>query len=56
MTDEIIRGVWRAKDAIAADHQYDPKRLVDHLRKRERATSCKVVDLHARPRAESAGA
>ena len=48
MKDEIIQEVWRAKDAIAARHRYSVKRLVEHLRAKEKSSEAYVVDLHAR--------
>ncbi len=48
MRDEIIREVWRAKDAIAARHKHSVKRLVEHLRAKEKSSEARVVDLHAR--------
>ena len=48
MKDEIIQEVWRAKDAISAKHDYDVKRLVEHLRAKEKSSGSRVVDLHAR--------
>ena len=53
MTDEIIREVWKAKDAISARHQHSVKRLVEHLRAEERTSGTRVVDLRARRHAES---
>jgi hypothetical protein len=31
MKDEVMAEVWKAKDAISAEHHYDVKRLVAHL-------------------------
>jgi hypothetical protein len=53
MKDEVIQEVWKAKDAIAARHHYDVKRLVEHLRSQQRAQGTRVVDLHARQRTGS---
>ena len=47
MKDEIIQEVWKAKDALAAKCGHDVRALVEHLRVQERASSAKVVDLHA---------
>ena len=35
MKDEIIQEVWKAKEAVAARHHYDVRRLVDRLRSEE---------------------
>jgi hypothetical protein len=43
MSDEIIRDVWRAKDAIAAAHGHDVKRLAAHLRQRQKEDASVVV-------------
>jgi hypothetical protein len=48
MADEIIKEVWKAKDAIAARHNHDVKRLVEHLRCEEKSSGAHMVDLHAR--------
>ena len=48
MKDEIIQEVWRAKDAVAARHGHSVKRLVEHLRAKERSSGARVVDLRAR--------
>ncbi len=48
MKDEIIQEVWKAKDALAARHNHDVKRLVEHLRAAEKASNCRAVDLHAK--------
>jgi hypothetical protein len=47
MNDEIMREVWKAKEALAAKCNHDVKLLVEHLRRQERSSSAKVVDLHA---------
>ena len=48
MRDEIIQEVWKAKDAVAARHNHDVRRLVEHLRSEEKSSGARVVDLHAR--------
>jgi len=48
MKDEVIAEVWKVKDRISAEHQYDVKRLVEHLRAEEAASGSLVFDLHAR--------
>ena len=53
MKDEIIREVWKAKDAVAARHHHDVKRLVEHLRSEEKSSVVRVVDLHARQHSKS---
>ena len=47
MNDEILQEVWRAKDEISAEHEYDVMRLVREMRSRESASSSRVVDLRA---------
>lgn len=47
MKDEIIQEVWRAKETIAAEHHYDVRALVEHLRQEEEKSQGQVVDLHS---------
>ena len=53
MKDEVIAEVWKAKDSISAEHQYDVKRLVKHLRTEEALSGSRVLDLRARQHSES---
>jgi hypothetical protein len=45
MTDEIIREVWRAKDDLAKQFNYDMEALAAELRKRQKESGRKVVNL-----------
>jgi hypothetical protein len=45
MTDEIIREVWRAKDELAKEFNYDMDALAAELRKREKESGRKIVNL-----------
>ena len=45
MTDEIIREVWRAKDELAKQFNYDLEALAAELRKRQKESGRKVVNL-----------
>ena len=45
MTDEIMREVWRAKDELAKVFNYDLDALAAELRKREKESGRKVVNL-----------
>ena len=47
MADEIIRELWRVKDKIAQEHNYDLDALVAHLRSVNRSSGRTVVDLGA---------
>jgi len=47
MTDEIIQELRQVKNAIAAEHGYDVRRLVEHLRIAEKSSDSRVVDLRA---------
>nr|VFK24184.1 MAG: hypothetical protein BECKMB1821G_GA0114241_100750 [Candidatus Kentron sp. MB]VFK30555.1 MAG: hypothetical protein BECKMB1821I_GA0114274_101632 [Candidatus Kentron sp. MB]VFK75299.1 MAG: hypothetical protein BECKMB1821H_GA0114242_101931 [Candidatus Kentron sp. MB] len=47
MTDEIIQELRQVKDAIAAEHGYDVRRLVERLRIAEKSSDSRVVDLRA---------
>ena len=45
MTDEIIREVWRAKDALAKQFNYDLEALAAELRRRQKESGREVVNL-----------
>jgi hypothetical protein len=45
MTDEIIREVWRAKDELAKQFNYDIEALAAELQKRQKESGRKVVNL-----------
>ena len=45
MTDDIIREVWRAKDEIAKQFNYDMEALAAELRKRQKESGRKIVNL-----------
>jgi hypothetical protein len=45
MTDEIIREVWRAKDELARQFNYDLEALAVELRKRQKESGRKIVNL-----------
>jgi predicted TIM-barrel fold metal-dependent hydrolase len=47
MTDEIIREVWRAKDELAKQFNYDMDALAAELRKRQKESGRKTVNLEA---------
>jgi predicted TIM-barrel fold metal-dependent hydrolase len=53
MTDEIIQEVWQAKDRLAKEFNYDMDALAADLRKRQKDSGRKVVNL-ARDAAERA--
>jgi hypothetical protein len=42
--DEILREVWRNRDAFAKRHHYDLDAMVEELRKMEHRSSNKLVD------------
>ena len=46
--DEIIQEVWRGKDAVAAKYKHDAAAMAKALQTREKGSSAKVVNLHAR--------
>ena len=50
MSDEIIRELWKVKDAIAREHGYDVDALVAHLRAKQRGDAPRVVDIKSRTR------
>ena len=45
MTDEIIEDVWRAKEAVAKACHYDIDELVAEMRRREKTSPRRIVDL-----------
>ncbi|MBF0275118.1 MAG: hypothetical protein HQK84_07790 [Nitrospinae bacterium] len=44
MKDEIIEELWKVKDEIAKEHNYDIDKLVETLREREKTEKRKIVD------------
>jgi hypothetical protein len=57
MADEIIKELWKIKDAIANEYGCDVKALVAHLRAKEHEGEQQVVNLrHMKQTAEQGGA
>ncbi len=54
MTDEIIEEVWRAKDQVAKQFDCNIDALAAELRKRQRASGRKVVNLEKEPSGKAA--
>ena len=54
--DKIIKEVWRGKDAVAAKYKHDVAEMAKALREREKGSSAKVVNRHARHQTISRGA
>ncbi len=50
MKDEVLLEVWKAKDELAARHNYDVRRLAESLRAKEVTSGHVIVDLHVRER------
>lgn len=48
MKDEVLQEVWKAKDDLAARHDYDVRRLAEALRAKEDASGHAILDLHSR--------
>lgn len=46
--DEILREVWRNRDAFAKRHHYNLDSMVEELRQMERRSSNKLVDRSAK--------
>ncbi len=44
MADEVLRELWAVKDQIAKEHGSDLRRLFEHLKSLEAASSAQVVD------------
>lgn len=55
MTDEIIREVWRAKDEIARQFNYDIEALAAELQKRQKESGRKIVNLEKESMEQAAG-
>lgn len=58
MADEIIKELWKVKDAIAKEYGCDVESFVAHLRAKEHEKDNRVVDLRsmkqaAEPNAEA---
>ena len=47
MADEIIKELWKVKDAIAKEYGCDVKSLAAHLRAKKREEEERVVDLRS---------
>jgi hypothetical protein len=45
MVDEIIKKVWQAKDQLAKEFNYDLDALAAELRRRQKQSKRKVVNL-----------
>lgn len=50
MADEIIKELWKIKDAIANEYGCDVKALVAHLRAKKHEGDTQVVDLRSMKR------
>ena len=50
MKDEVLQEVWKAKDDLAARHNYDVRRLAKSLMVKEGTSEHVILDLHARKR------
>ena len=48
MSDEIIKELWKVKDAIAREHGYDVDALVAYLRAKQGGDTPRVVDIQSR--------
>ena len=44
MKDEVITALWKIKEDIAREHDYDVERLGAMIRERERGHTHRVVD------------
>ena len=47
MTDEIIRELWKIKEDIAREYNYDLDALIADLRSEKLAGRPRIADLHA---------
>ena len=46
LSDSVIEGVWKAKDAIAAACDYNPEKLAEMLKTSVLSRGLKTVDYH----------
>lgn len=53
LSDSIIEGVWKAKDAIAAACDYNPEKLAEMLKASSLSRGLKTVDYHVERRLPS---
>lgn len=51
--DEIVEEVRAARDAYAAEFDYDLKRIADDLKAKEDQRASRIVDLHSQESSES---
>ena len=56
MTDEVIVALWKIKEDIAREHDYDVDRLGAMVREKEREYAYRVVDRARSPRSLKGGA
>jgi hypothetical protein len=56
MADEIIKELWKVKDAIAKEYGCDVKSLVAHLRAKKHEEEDRVVDLRSMKQAAAQNA
>ena len=47
MADEIIKELWKIKDAMADEYCCDVKSLVAHMRAKKRVEDRQIVDLRS---------
>ena len=47
MSDEIIEELWKIKDSIAREYNYDLDLLVANLRTKKHSDNQKTVNLHS---------
>jgi hypothetical protein len=52
MKNEILKEIWRAKDALSAKYNYDVDAMFRDLREREKTSGHRYVDL-SKPRRKS---
>ncbi|MBU4272629.1 MAG: hypothetical protein KKE86_06300 [Planctomycetes bacterium] len=55
MTDEIIQEVWRVKDQLAKQFNYDLEALAAELRRRQKESGREVVNLEKEATKQNTG-
>ena len=56
MVDEVLEELWRVKDEIAREHDYDVRRLAESLKTTEQDWRRHEADLDNHPPRDTAGA
>ncbi len=53
MIDTIMQDVWKAKDEIAMECEYNPRKLAEVLKIQQASSHVKIIDYHNRAKAST---